>query len=248
LGRRLGQHFLFDPRILERIALAACPEPVHTVIEIGPGPGGLTSHLAARCERLIAIELDPQLASALAGRYKNVEVVQADVLRTNLDAWGPAVIAGNLPYYITSPIIDRVLELGSIVQNATFLVQREVAVRLAAQPGSRDYGYLTVATQARAKVEVLFAVKPGAFKPPPKVDSALVRLTPLKADLPRGFLPFVSRCFAHKRKTLANNVPQVAGQPEARLRAEQLSVAQLLDLLRRLEGQVVVGPGAQVRE
>lgn len=238
MGRRLGQHFLFDPRILERIAYAACPVTVPLVIEIGPGPGGLTAHLAARCDRLIAIELDAHLASALLGRHPNVEIVHADVLQTRLDSWGPAVIAGNLPYYITSPIIERVLELGSNVQKAVFLVQREVARRLAAREGTRDYGYLSVSVQSRAAVEVLFTVKPGAFKPPPKVDSALVRLTPSGVALPDGFLDFAARCFAHKRKTLANNIPEAAGQPEARLRAEQLSVAQLKDLFARLRNRL----------
>jgi 16S rRNA (adenine1518-N6/adenine1519-N6)-dimethyltransferase len=237
LGRPLGQHFLFDQRILERIAFAACPDPVPLVIEIGSGSGSLTSHLSARCERLIAIELDAQLAAILDGRYSNVEVVQADVLQTRLDAWGPAVIAGNLPYYITSPIIDRVLQLGPVIQRATFLVQREVALRLAAAHGSRDYGFLTVATQSRAKVELLFNVKPGAFKPPPKVDSAVVRLTPLAAPPPDGFLAFASRCFAHKRKMLGNNLPEIAGQPEARLRAEQLSIAGLQSLHARLKNR-----------
>jgi 16S rRNA (adenine1518-N6/adenine1519-N6)-dimethyltransferase len=247
LGRPLGQHFLFQRSILERIAAAACPPDSPLCIEIGPGPGGLTACLLDRCERLVAIELDPGLAAALRltfERQPRLQVIEADVLQTDLSQWGPAVVCGNLPYYITSPIVEQVLSLPpEILLQAVFLVQKEVADRLAAQPGSRDYGYLTVATQLRCRVERLFVVKPSSFKPPPKVDSAVVRLTP-HAEPPaadaRAFLRFASACFRQKRKTLLNNLSAiyprelVAVLPEAGKRAEQLSIPDLLRIFGRL--------------
>lgn len=246
MGRRLGQHFLFQQTLLERIAAAACGGGAERVIEIGPGPGGLTSALARRAGGLILIELDAALASALRAQYQEqsrVQVIEADVLGTNLGQWGRVVVCGNLPYYITSPVIERTLALGPLLERAVFLVQREVANRLAAAPGSRDYGYLSVCVQAQCRVEKLFIVKPAAFRPPPKVDSAVVRLTPLEAPLApalAAFRRFASHCFRQKRKTLRNNLARVAPRelldslPEAGLRAEQLSVSQLVALAARL--------------
>jgi 16S rRNA (adenine1518-N6/adenine1519-N6)-dimethyltransferase len=252
LGRPLGQHFLFTESILERIALAACPRPEPLVVEIGPGPGGLTAHLARRAERLITVELDPSLAEKIRGRFQDqaVEVVEGDVLETDLGQWGEAVVCGNLPYYITSPIIERALALGPALKRAVFLVQKEVAERITAQPGSRDYGYLSVSVQARARAEMLFTVRPGAFKPPPKVDSAVVRLTP-SGDVDQGeiagFLRFAGLCFRMKRKTLRNNLASaytaeaLRDLPEAGLRAEQLSVAQMMGLFRRMKAASEAG-------
>lgn len=246
MGRRLGQHFLFQRDILDRIARAACPERVARLIEIGPGPGGLTAELASRTDELILVELDPSLAAGLRevyGTNPKVRVVEADVLQTNLGQWGEAVICGNLPYYITSPIIEQVLALGPLLQRAVFLVQREVGDRLAATPGSRDYGYLSVLVQAECRMERLFFVKPASFRPPPKVDSAVVRLTPrpqpLVADR-RTFKRFISLCFRQKRKTLRNNLAGVAPRevldqiPATKQRAEQLSLEELAGLLGQL--------------
>lgn len=235
MGRRLGQHFLRDESALSRIAAAACPAREPLVIEIGPGEGALTRHLAARAERLIAIELDAALAARLD--IAGAEVVHADVLGADLSQWGECVIAGNLPYYITSPIIEKILALGPQCRRAVLLVQKEVAERLAASPGSRDYGYLTVSAQSRAQVEPLFDVRRGAFRPPPKVDSSVVRLTPRAAPSPE-FLSFAAQCFRMKRKTLRNNLaasfPRIAEHPFAGLRAEQLSLAQLRALFDAL--------------
>lgn len=245
MGRRLGQHFLFTDSILERIAAAACPKTEPLVIEIGPGPGGLTRQLAGRSVRLVAIELDPALAEGIRSRFSEsgIQVVERDVLETDLSQWGQAVVCGNLPYYITSPILEKSLSLGEVLKRAVFLVQKEVAERITAEPGSRDYGYLSVSVQARAKAEKLFVVKAAAFRPPPKVDSAVVRLTPVQQpegiDMP-GFLRFAGLCFHMKRKTLRNNLSAaypaglIASMPEAGLRAEQLSVANLMDLYRRV--------------
>ena len=159
-----------------------------------------------------------------------LHIHHADVLDTDLSQWGPAVITGNLPYYITSPIVERFLRLDSNFPLAVFLMQWEVAQRLLAEPHSRDYGYLTVATQTVCQLELVCKVPPSAFSPPPKVESAAVRLTrrpEVTPDLP-ALLKFVSRCFTHKRKTLRNNLrpfygAAVDGMPEAGLRAEQLA-------------------------
>ena len=194
-----------------------------------------------------AIELDPSLATYLEDKFSgaaNLTVHQQDVLHADLAAWGPAVIAGNLPYYITSPIIDRFLELDAAsFPSAVFLIQREVAERLMAKPDTRDYGYLTVKAQLACYVQLVCRVPPGAFAPPPKVDSAAVRLVRRQnADLPPGLVTFVGRCFAHKRKTLRNNLkPFYAAAvldalPEAGKRAEQIRVEGFVDLYRRVSG------------
>jgi 16S rRNA (adenine1518-N6/adenine1519-N6)-dimethyltransferase len=247
VGQRLGQHFLFDVSILGRIARAACGEHASTVIEIGPGPGGLTAELLPLCDRLAAVELDPALAAALRDRYAReprFELLEADVLQADLTRWGPAVVAGNIPYYITSPIVDRVLDMGPLLQRAVFLVQKEVAERLAAAPGSRDYGYLSVSTQARCTARMLFTVKRGSFRPPPKVESAVVLLEPLPAavcdDLP-SFLRFAALCFRQKRKTLRNNLAgtfdpaRIDALPAASARAEQLPVSELVRIFNILK-------------
>jgi 16S rRNA (adenine1518-N6/adenine1519-N6)-dimethyltransferase len=173
-------------------------------------------------------------------------LVEGDVLKTDLAAWGPAVIAGNLPYYITSPILDRMFKMSGHWTRAVFLVQAEVAERLAATPGKRDFGYLSVQTQLFSRPEILFPVSRTAFRPPPKVDSAVVRFDPrdTAADLgitdPAGFLRFASACFRQKRKTLRNNlaptygIERVDALPEARLRAEQMSLTELAALYRKL--------------
>jgi 16S rRNA (adenine1518-N6/adenine1519-N6)-dimethyltransferase len=243
----LGQHFLNRPDTLARIAEAACPEPEPLLIEIGPGQGSLTALLLERARRVVAIEFDPSLVERLRLRFAHqahLEVVHADVLQTDLAQWGPAVVAGNLPFYITSPILDRVLSLGPLLRRAVFLVQREVAERLVAPPGGRDYGFLSVRTQFFARPRILFGVPASAFQPPPKVDSAVVVLDPHPPALadPASFLAFAGRCFQHKRKTLRNNLaalyPRITGSLEASLRAEQLSLDQLVDLHRRLTERV----------
>lgn len=242
--QRLGQHFLIKGSILERIARAVCPVREPLVIEIGPGKGALTDKLLNRAERVVAVELDEHLSGRLRERHAaepRLEVVQGDILKTDLAQWGPAAIAGNLPYYITSPILAKVLPLE--FRRAVFLVQKEVALRITARPGSRDYGYLTVATAFHASARLLFEVKPPAFRPPPKVDSAVVLLEPRRQAAPEGFLEFAGDCFRQKRKTLRNNLAGIYGkeaietQPEAGLRAEQIPLEQLMDLYRRLLGK-----------
>ena len=243
MPRKLGQHFLASESILQQIAAAAQANPGR-IVEIGAGRGALTRHLLPLCEELHAIEIDARLARSLAARFAGqtkLHIHHADVLATDVAQWGPAVIAGNLPYYITSPIIERFLELDSQFPAAVFLMQWEVAQRLLAKPHSRDYGYLTVATQTVCQVELVCKVPPSAFSPPPKVESAALRLTrraEITPNLP-ALLEFVGRCFTHKRKTLRNNLrpfygTNIEGMPEAGLRAEQLELTQFTDLRSRL--------------
>jgi 16S rRNA (adenine1518-N6/adenine1519-N6)-dimethyltransferase len=246
VGQRLGQHFLISPKILDRIAAAACPEHVPLAVEIGPGRGALTEKLLQRADRVIAIELDPALVEHLRARFDpRLEVIHADVLSVDLEQFGPVPIVGNLPYYITSPILEKVARLD--FPRAVFLMQREVAERLTAVPGTRDYGYLTVQTGVFAQSRILFHVKPGAFRPPPKVDSSVVlleRQPPPLADI-EGFLQFASGCFRQKRKTLRNNLVDTYGKaavdalPEAAKRAEQLSIIELVAVYERLKGDPI---------
>ncbi|MBZ5576694.1 MAG: 16S rRNA (adenine(1518)-N(6)/adenine(1519)-N(6))-dimethyltransferase RsmA [Acidobacteriia bacterium] len=242
---KLGQHFLVKGAILERIAAAACPSRENLVIEIGPGRGALTERLLQRADRVVAVEVDPYLVAHLRARFAGdprLQVVHADVLEAGLAQWGRAPVVGNLPYYITSPILEMTAALD--LPRAVFLIQKEVADRLVARPGTRDYGFLTVRMAVFAETRLCFQVKPSAFHPPPKVDSAVVLLQPRRLDLdiadPTRFLEFVGHCFRHKRKTLRNNLAEVYGKdrveawPEGKLRAEQLSLGQFADLFRRL--------------
>jgi 16S rRNA (adenine1518-N6/adenine1519-N6)-dimethyltransferase len=243
--QKLGQHFLIKGSILERIAAAACPERTPLVVEIGPGRGALTERLLRRADLVIAIELDADLVDHLRSKFEaepRLEVVHADALDVDFAQWGAAPVAGNLPYYAATPIIERTVRRGESC--AVFLIQKEVAERLAAAPGRRDYGFLSVATQLFANVQVLFDVKPGAFRPPPKVDSAVVRLEP-RADAPaadqaEGFLKFVAQCFHQKRKTIRNNLAGSYGKdlvdlwPEAGMRAEQIGIEELREIYTRV--------------
>ncbi|MFN2570673.1 MAG: 16S rRNA (adenine(1518)-N(6)/adenine(1519)-N(6))-dimethyltransferase RsmA [Gemmatimonadales bacterium] len=228
--RRLGQHFLSDPGILGRIVDALDCVPGETVIEIGPGQGTLTEVLLARGLHVIAIEKDRHLAAALgvgrpAWSVDRVQVVDGDALQLDWHALlgarrTPVKVVGNIPYYITTPLIDKALQ-PPLPERVVFLVQAEVADRLAASPGSKIYGALSVGVQSVCRVERLFTVAPGSFRPPPKVRSAVVRLTPLRAPLVTSeeivpFRRFVTACFSKRRKQLKNAVP---GMDEAQLRA-----------------------------
>jgi 16S rRNA (adenine1518-N6/adenine1519-N6)-dimethyltransferase len=263
LPRRLGQHFLSRLSIADRIAQAVCgdarrdvEEKDALVLEIGPGKGALTAPLLERASKVVAVEVDPYFVHYLRQKFAGpiaagrLELIEGDILKTDLAAYGRPAIAGNLPYYITSPILQKIFSLEGCRQNmwsrAVFLVQAEVAARLAAAPGSRDYGYLSVLTQIGSRPEILFEVPRIAFRPPPKVDSAVVVLEPRDAAaefrLPdkSRFLRFAAACFRHKRKTLRNNLAPIYGRErvdaieEGRLRAEQLSLAELAGLYRKL--------------
>ena len=227
---KLGQHFLLDEGAAQRIVEALGDVSERTVIEIGPGRGVLTDVLARRARRVIGIELDRVLAAQLRMRYAtwgNVEILESDFVTAEFPSMvgrrpGPlhdlrptqpetVDVVGNLPYYITSDIVLRILALHHNIERAVIMVQREVADRLAAKPGTRDYGLLSATAQLFARVEKLFTVPPDAFSPPPQVYSSVVRLTmaPRIAELQveeEPFIAFLKLAFAQKRKTLANNL------------------------------------------
>jgi 16S rRNA (adenine1518-N6/adenine1519-N6)-dimethyltransferase len=215
--RRLGQHFLTDPRLLARIADALGAGPADTVLEIGPGPGGLTAALAERAGRLVAIEKDADLIPALRQRFPAATIVQGDALALDWRAVAgePFLVAGNIPYNITSPLLDKALDPprpGRIV----FLVQKEVADRVSAAAGDPDYGALSVGVQSVARVERLFTVPAGAFQPRPKVDYAVLRLTPLAdplvaAEAQAGFRRLVVGLFGFRRKQMARGLRELTG-------------------------------------
>ena len=246
LPRKLGQHFLLHEPILKQLAAATCGQHCHRVIEIGPGRGAFTKVLLPLVDDLHVVEIDPDMVRHLENRFageSKLHIHQGDVLQTDLTQWGSAVIAGNLPYYITSPIIEQFLNLDSNFMTGVFLVQLEVANRLLAKRMTRDFSYLTVKTQLVCSGELICRIDPKFFNPPPRVDSAAVRLTrrnqsEIPADLP-DILAFASRCFAHKRKTIRNNLRPYYGvevdrQPEGFMRAEQIGVEGLVAFYRRL--------------
>jgi 16S rRNA (adenine1518-N6/adenine1519-N6)-dimethyltransferase len=215
--RRLGQHFLTDPRLLGRIADALGAGPADTVLEIGPGPGGLTAALAERAGRIVAIEKDADLVPALRRRFPAATIVQGDALALDWRAvaGGPFLVAGNIPYNITSPLLDKALDPPR-PERIVFLVQKEVADRVSSSAGDPDYGALSVGVQSVARVERLFTVPAGAFQPRPKVDSAVLRLTPLAHPLvapadQAGFRRLVVGLFGFRRKQMARGLRELTG-------------------------------------
>lgn len=218
--RKYGQHFLSDKRILGRIVDALGSTAADVVVEIGPGRGSLTDILLERCRRLIAVEIDRALAEQLRERYRgrvNVEVVQGDVLETDLHALaGPDfLLIGNVPYYITTPIVFRALE-PPIPRRLVFLVQREVAERIAAREDTGSYGALSVNVAVVAGAEQVMSVARDAFRPPPRVDSAVIRLTPRDAPLVSAeslpaFRTFVQAAFGLRRKQMQRVLRTVRG-------------------------------------
>lgn len=246
MPQKLGQHFLVSDPILERIASAACPTPAELVIEIGPGRGALTEKLLHHDQHVIAIEVDAAMVAALRARFSGhprLEIIHQSVLDVDLAQWGPVPIAGNLPYYITSPILEKALRAGS--PRSVFLIQKEVAERLTAKPGTREYGFLTAQTAVFGDVRRLFDVKPGAFRPPPRVDSTVILVEPHCRDYGitdrDAFLRFLSHCFRQKRKTLRNNLmvaysKELVDQlPDAGMRAEQLPLDRLAQVFLQLQ-------------
>ena len=220
--KRFGQHFLNDPGILRRIAAAVQVEGGETLLEIGPGPGGLTGELARTGARLVAIEKDRDLVPLLRARFPAARIIEGDALEVDwheLVGPGPFRIAGNIPYNITTPLIEKALAPPRPLV-AVYLVQRELADRVAAPPGSGTYGALSVGVQVVARVERLFTVPAGAFKPRPKVDSAVLRMTPLAEPLiaDRERVPlrrFVVGLFGFRRKQLGRGLRELTGAPAA---------------------------------
>ncbi|MBZ5522212.1 MAG: 16S rRNA (adenine(1518)-N(6)/adenine(1519)-N(6))-dimethyltransferase RsmA [Acidobacteriia bacterium] len=266
---RLGQNFLADRSAAERIVDALGDISHSLVMEIGPGRGALTDILAQKAGRMIAIELDPMLAAGLRMKYsdqQNVEILEGDVLavdfRTALNppaeplsdaapsAPGKVRVIGNLPYYITSDILLRLFEFHELFDQIVIMVQLEVAERIAARPGTRDYGLLSATTQLYTQAQKLFTLPPGAFSPPPRVQSAVVRLTvaPRFQELgvpAREFIDFLKLAFAMKRKTLMNNLKKSYPEDLVRaalqetgtrqdIRAEALPLEESAEIFRRL--------------
>ena len=266
---KLGQHFLASEEVAVRVVDALGNVSQSTVLEIGPGRGILTSLLARRARRLIAVELDRVLAAQLRlkfGMARNVEIIEADILSIDFDSlFGPKPglsrpgidlkpepmkAVGNLPYYITSDILLRLFEFSKYFDSIVIMVQREVADRIAAQPGGRDYGMLSATAQLYGRVEKLFTLPPTAFMPPPKVHSAVLRLTidPQQEKLGiagDGFIDFLRLSFGQKRKTLWNNLKAnydgaqlkralAEAKVKATARAETLSLEESAAIYRAL--------------
>ena len=257
---RLGQNFLRDQGAIRRIVAALGDCASRTVVEIGPGMGAITRDLASKAGKVLALEFDEALAAGLAAEFaaaSNVAIQAVDVLAfdfacASAAAGGKLVVVGNLPYYITSPILLKLAENATVLDRAVLMVQREVADRITAAPGSRDYGLLSVTVQMHGPVEALFTLPPGAFSPPPEVHSTVFRwrFAPRFDELGverEDILRWMRQVFAQKRKTLANNL-RAAGIESAlateaisragideKARAESLSIESLASLWKCLQ-------------
>jgi 16S rRNA (adenine1518-N6/adenine1519-N6)-dimethyltransferase len=246
--KQLGQHFLHDAGIIDRIVRAVNPQPGEHLVEIGPGQGALTLPLLQRHGALTVIELDRDLLAALhamGAKTGALEVIHSDVLKvdfTALAAGGVLRLVGNLPYNISSPILFHALDHAAVIRDMHFMLQKEVVERMAATPGGKVYGRLSVMLQAYCGVVPLFDVPPSAFRPPPQVDSAVVRLQPRAPEsigiVDRALFAHVVRdAFGQRRKTLRNALSALCGdadfsaagvRPSAR--AEELAVAEFVEL------------------
>ncbi|HYL62808.1 MAG TPA: 16S rRNA (adenine(1518)-N(6)/adenine(1519)-N(6))-dimethyltransferase RsmA [Candidatus Methylomirabilis sp.] len=268
--QRLGQHFLTDVQWREQIAreigvsrhsaVRAPSSPDHCWIEVGAGHGEMTEHLVSTGAAVYAIETDPPLVvrlQKLAKKFTNLAVIPGDVLQTNFAAiaHGRRIhIYGNLPYYITSPILHHFFLFADLIDDIHIVIQKEVAQRLAAEPGSKSYGYLSVAAHLYTRSELVLEIPRSAFSPPPEVSSALVTLrlpgerTKLKLTDESAFLDFVKLCFSQKRKTLVNNLRSLIKAAALRemlaaqslrpdVRAEQLSLAQFAAVHEALKAE-----------
>ena len=262
--KRFGQNFLTDEAVIARIVSAIAPKADDRLIEIGPGLGALTCQLIQPLTHLTVVELDRDIIPKLKERcskqktaqnqssLSKLTILEQDALTLDLAPLateGPLRIAGNLPYNIATPLIFHLLEQSKYIVDMTFMLQKEVVDRLAAHPGNRDYGRLSLMVQAVAEVESLFVVPPTAFNPPPKVDSAIVRLVPrahplVPDDLKPLFGELVSLAFAHRRKTLQNNLKHrlptstiILAGVDPGTRAEQVSLDEFIKLARLVKEQ-----------
>jgi len=270
---KLGQNFLHDHAAIRRIVAALGDCSRSTVVEIGPGRGAVTHELVQSAAHVLAVELDTELAARLHEEFQpeRLTVIQQDVLQFDFAAAAAKAgerlaVVGNLPYYITSPILLRLAECHAALDRAVLMMQREVADRVAAEPGSRDYGLLSVTVQMHGPVERLFTLPPDAFSPPPDVHSSVVRwrFAPRFAELgveEQSFLQLVRSAFAQKRKTLSNNLRAAGIEPEAvtlglelagidaQARAEALPIEIFADLWKALRAtahiQAKRAPSAQ---
>jgi len=243
--KRFGQHFLTDESVVEAIVRAVGPARDDRVIEIGPGLSALTRPLLERLDRLVAVEIDRDLAARLRRQYpaERLEVVEADALTVDFGAFGEGLrVVGNLPYNISSPLLFHLMAAAEHVRDQHFMLQREVIDRMVAEPGGADYGRLSVMLQSRYRMEKLFDVPPEAFDPPPRVVSAVVRMVPLPAERRRprsdaAFERVVAQAFSQRRKMLrrvladwAAHVPWEALGIAPTARAEEVPVAGFIGL------------------
>ncbi len=227
--RALGQHFLRDPRVAQAIIEVLAPGEGDLVVEIGPGEGALTAELQRRAGRVIAIEIDPALVARLRTRLPSVEVIEADARRWDYRSLprsprGRVMVIGNLPYSVAKPILQSLVEARTAIDEMALMLQREVADRVAAPPGGRIYGGLSVLTQLYCDVRVALRVPAGAFRPPPRVESAVLHLRVLPAprvavEDERRFSSVVRAAFAQRRKTLTNALAGSLGRPADSVRA-----------------------------
>lgn len=250
--KRFGQHFLTDRHYLARIVAAIAPRPDDHMVEIGPGTGLLTEELARVVELLHVIEIDRELAAALGERFApdKVAVHQADALEFDFASLpSPVRVVGNLPYNVSTPILFRIAAVAERIADCTFMLQKEVVDRMVARPASADYGRLSVMLQYRFEMHGLLRVPPGAFTPPPKVDSAVVRMQPLGPARRRArdedlFARVVAAAFSQRRKTLRNALRSLAGESafgaagvDPARRGETLSVDEFISLADSAGGQ-----------
>lgn len=245
--KRFGQHFLTDSTVLDAIVRAIDPQPGQALVEIGPGLGALTEPLLERCHRLTVIELDRDLAARLRRRAQ-LQVIEADVLTVDFRALAQQQgqrlrVVGNLPYNISSPIAFHLLAQVEAIVDQHFMLQKEVVQRMAATPGQKDYGRLSVMLQWRYEIESLFEVPPQAFEPPPRVDSAVVRMTPRREllDVDIAVLSeLVAVAFSQRRKLLRHSLGRwletqgFEGSFDLQRRAEEVPVAQYVALAQAL--------------
>ena len=249
MKQRLGQHFLTDASVIQEIVSTAAPGAGEHFVEIGPGRGALTGPLLSKGAIVHAVEIDPALAQELRERFphERLSVHQADALEFDYSALNVAGLRliGNLPYYLSTPLLFRLLESAAGFRDMTVMLQREVAERLCAAPGSRRYGRLSVTAAVRCRAEPCFSVAPGAFEPRPKVHSMVVRLTPdsrYRILRPDVFERVVRQAFSQRRKTIANALRGLADREQITtagidptLRPEQIPVAAYLHLSENLD-------------
>jgi 16S rRNA (adenine1518-N6/adenine1519-N6)-dimethyltransferase len=246
--KRFGQHFLHDQGVLRRIADAVAPARGDALVEIGPGQGALTRLLLDRVDRLEAIEIDRDLAAGLAQAFPpdRLNVLSADVLDVDFAVFPPGMrIVGNLPYNISTPILFHLSRHAGRVRDMHFMLQLEVVERMVARPSTPEYGRLSVMLQTRFDMKKLFKVAPGAFRPPPRVDSAVVRLVPLEDKMrcdPQALEKIVREAFSARRKTLRNALPLEPGDYaalgiEPKLRPENLSPGDYVRIAQRVSAR-----------
>ena len=246
--KRFGQHFLHDPAVIDKIVAAIDPRPTETLVEIGPGKGVLTRPLAKHAGELFAIEIDRDLAAMLSADFpdrSNLTILTDDALTTDFRVFGANIrIVGNLPYNISTPLLFHLIDFRDVIVDACFMLQKEVVERMAAAPGSKIYGRLSVMIQSYWRVTPLFDVGAGAFSPPPKVRSAIVRLTPrdieLNVENRPAFDKIVMAAFGQRRKTLRNSLRGILTESAIRAagvdpgaRVEAIDLEQFVELSRQ---------------